>query len=451
MKNNHKIGITITIASKIQIKGTRAMKKFGSWWLVGICVLIVMSIFGIWELVQHTFFPNADPKILHKVALLRGITGAFLTSFWAVWFIVRSKERYEKKLKKSEEKYRAIIECMQDGVVFIDRKNNIAFSNNAVEKIRRVKENVGKPLEACHPERAYEDLAQKINELKSGGTNGKHPLFTSNDRVFENTYSPVKDSEGKFLGVVLVSRDITERKRLEQQIIQSEKLAGIGQLAAGVAHELNNPLASISAYSEELVDWVKDTGNNGAKDPGKMFQYLETIQKQSYRCREITQSLLNFARKTELKLQKTDLNNLIKETTDLILSDAKKKNIAVKKSLEPNLPEIMTDVLKLQQVIFNILTNAIDAIESHGTINVATGRQNNRIHFTISDTGRGIDERDLARVFDPFFTTKSNGQGTGLGLSICYGILQELNGEIDVKSTFGKGTVMNVSIPASEF
>ena len=116
------------------------MKRFGSWQLVGICVLIVASIFGIWELVEHTFFPDADPKILHKVYLLRGVTGAFLTSFWAVWFVVRNKERYGRKLKKSEEKYRAIIECMQDGVVFIDKKNNIVFSNNAVERIRRVKE-----------------------------------------------------------------------------------------------------------------------------------------------------------------------------------------------------------------------------------------------------------------------------------------------------------------------
>jgi two-component system NtrC family sensor kinase len=129
------------------------------------------------------------------------------------------------------------------------------------------------------------------------------------------------------------------------------------------------------------------------------------------------------------------------------LSDAKKKNIDVKKLLEPNLPEIMTDVLKLQQVILNILTNALDAIESQGTIKVATGKRNNSLYFTISDTGRGIDEREMAKIFDPFYTTKSNGQGTGLGLSICYGILQELNGEIDVKSTAGKGTVMNVSIP----
>jgi PAS domain S-box-containing protein len=423
------------------------MRKFGSWRLVGICVLIVVTIFGIWELVQRAFFPDADPKVLHNIALLRGITGAFITSFWAVWFVVRSKERYERKLEESEEKYRAIIECMQDGVVFIDNKNKIALSNNAVEKIRTVKDNVGKPLEACHPERTYKDLARKIDELKSGGLDRKHPVFSSDDRVYENTYSPVKDSKGKALGVVLVSRDITERKRLEQQIIQSEKLAGIGQLAAGVAHELNNPLASISAYSEELVDWVKESGDNGQRDTEKIFKYLETIQKQSYRCREITQSLLNFARKTEVNLQKTDLNNLIKETVDLILSDAKKKNIDVKKLLEPNLPEIMTDVLKLQQVILNILTNALDAIESQGTIKVATGKRNNSLYFTISDTGRGIDEREMAKIFDPFYTTKSNGQGTGLGLSICYGILQELNGEIDVKSTAGKGTVMNVSIP----
>ncbi len=423
------------------------MNKFSSWRLVGICILILASIFGIWELVQHTFFPNADPKVLRKIYLMRGVTGAFLTSFWAVWLVVRSKDRYEKKLKKSEEKYRAIIECMQDGVVFIDRKNNIALSNNAIERIRGVKENVGKPIEACHPKKVYGNLAQKINELQSVGLNGKHPVFSSDDRTFENTYSPVKDSKGKFLGVVLVCRDITERKRLEQQIIQSEKLAGIGQLAAGVAHELNNPLASISAYSEELVDWVKDTGDNGRGDPGKIFQYLETIQKQSYRCREITQSLLNFARKTEVQLQNTNINNLIKETVDLILPDAKKKNIYVKKLLEPNLLEIVTDASKLQQVIFNILANAIDAIESQGTITVVTGMRNNHIYFTISDTGRGIDERDLERIFDPFFTTKSNGQGTGLGLSICYGILQELNGNIDVKSTIGNGTTMNVSIP----
>lgn len=420
------------------------MKKFGSWRhirfvqckLVGICVLIVAPIFGVWELVQHTLL--AIPYWLFPIGY------SLLTIFCAVWFIVRSKERYERKLKKSEEKYRAIIECMRDGVVFIDNKNNIVFSNSAV----------GKHIEACHPQRIFEDLAQKIDDLKNGDLNGKHPVFGSDDRVFENTYSPVKDSEGNFLGVVLVSRDITERKRLEQQIIQSEKLAGIGQLAAGVVHELNNPLASISAYSEELVDWVKDAGDNGTKDPKKIFQYLETIQKQAYRCREITQSLLNFARKTEVKLQKTDINNLIKETVDLILSDAKNKNIEVKKLLDPNSPEIVTDVLKLQQVIFNILTNAIDAIESRGTITVATGMQDNRINFTISDTGRGIDERNLAKIFDPFFTTKSNGQGAGLGLSICYGILQELNGDIDVKSSVGKGTVITVSIPVlmgSEF
>ncbi|HEX9438778.1 MAG TPA: ATP-binding protein, partial [Roseiflexaceae bacterium] len=258
---------------------------------------------------------------------------------------------------------------------------------------------------------------------------------------------------GKPGSIHCIARNLTERRRLEEQLIHAEKLSSIGQLVAGVAHELNNPLTSISGYTQLML---RDTSlREDIRDD------LKHINVQAERAARIVQNLLVFAREHKPERRSVNLNEEFRKTLSLRAYQLRVDNIAVVMDFDPNLPTTIADPFQLQQVILNLINNAHQAITERGgpgTLTLRTcvasqpggdgkGITRPMVVLSVNDTGVGIPARDLNRIFDPFYTTKPVGQGTGLGLSICFGIIQEHGGRIWAESEIGVGTTVSVALP----
>jgi two-component system, NtrC family, sensor kinase len=243
-----------------------------------------------------------------------------------------------------------------------------------------------------------------------------------------------------------------EKELLNEQIIQSGKLSSLGELAAGVAHEINNPVAIMIEEAGWVQDLMTDEDDCFKNSPHReeYERALKQINTQGQRCKEITHKLLGFARRTDAPVELTQINDLVHEVVDLIERPASYINIHIMQNLAPNLPLVNASPSELQQVIINLLKNASDAMEkTGGTITVSTKAAGSMgVILSVSDDGPGIPESVLPRIFDPFFTTKPVGKGTGLGLSICFGIISKLGGKIDVSSSKDQGTTFQVHLPA---
>ncbi len=262
---------------------------------------------------------------------------------------------------------------------------------------------------------------------------------------------PLIDSDGRVYGRVNYLRDVTEQKRLEQELIRADKLASLGTLIAGVAHEINNPLGIIAGYSEALIERAKDEELLKTEAFRDFPEYLETINREIFRCKNILSSLLDFARPSSGTKRLINLNELIKEVILLVNHRAKKLNHRIKLDLSESVDELYADPGSLRQMFMNIIMNSLYFMKKRGKVTITTRLEKRgkakRVIVKIKDNGVGIKKEDLPRVFDPFFTTKPIGEGTGLGLSICHRIVTEHKGTIDVESTPGKGTTFIIALP----
>ena len=239
-----------------------------------------------------------------------------------------------------------------------------------------------------------------------------------------------------------------DRRVMAHQVIETGRLASIGELAAGIAHEINNPVAIMV----QEAGWIDDLLGEGDPCSGEnleeIIRAVTQIRTQGDRCKEITYKLLSFARKTDPTIREVELNEVVDEVIGLTSQKTRYANVSIETELNPHLPAIHASPSELQQVLLNLVNNAIDAIERPGgTVTVATKIVGGEVVLEVRDTGKGIPEANLGRIFDPFFTTKPVGQGTGLGLPICYGIVEKMGGRITVESEIEKGTTFTVFIP----
>jgi signal transduction histidine kinase len=235
-----------------------------------------------------------------------------------------------------------------------------------------------------------------------------------------------------------------ELRETQQQLIQSEKMASVGQLAAGVAHEINNPLGTILLYSHMILEKLENQETRREE--------LETIAKEANRCRDIVRGLLDFARQRKLQVENVDVNRILEEALSLVAAQPSFQKVKIQKTLAPVLPSTGGDPVQLKEVFLNILSNAGEAMPKGGTVDVTSrfpDGGSNQIEIMIRDTGQGIPQENLDKIFMPFFTTKKIGQGTGLGLAIAYGIVKMHRGSIEVKSKVGEGTTFWVKLPAT--
>ena len=229
------------------------------------------------------------------------------------------------------------------------------------------------------------------------------------------------------------------QKTTQQQIIQSEKLASIGRLSAGIAHEINNPLTGVLTFAYLL----KQKKNNSEKD----LEDIDIIIRETTRVSEIVRGLLDFARQTPSEKEDININDILRQILKLIIHQKEFMNVVIEENYSNNIPGFYGDENQLQQVFLNILLNAGEAIPKSGKITISTSSNENHILVTIEDTGCGIKKEDLNKIFDPFYTSKAPGKGTGLGLSISYGIIQQHGGDIECESEAGKGTIFSILLP----
>jgi two-component system NtrC family sensor kinase len=240
-----------------------------------------------------------------------------------------------------------------------------------------------------------------------------------------------------------------EKEMMNQQVIETGKLASIGELAAGIAHEINNPIAIMVEEAGWIQDVIEDEKFENPENKIELDRALKQINTQGKRCKEITHKLLSFARKTDSRIQKVKINDLVEELVSISAQRAKYSNVAIETKYDEHVQELFVSPSEMQQVFLNMINNALDAMDkTGGKLTIETANKEDHVRISFQDNGPGIHPDHLVRIFDPFFTTKPVGKGTGLGLSICYGIINKMGGKIDVKSGLGVGTVFDILIPA---
>jgi two-component system NtrC family sensor kinase len=267
-------------------------------------------------------------------------------------------------------------------------------------------------------------------------------------RSFRLSKIPMRLEGDAISHVITIGEDVTESRRIQGQIMQSEKLAAIGQLAAGVMHEINNPLATISACVAAIGGRV---GQLADSEKVTVEEYLEIIDKEVDRCTRIVDGLLDFSRPKGKSKGRVVLNALVDETLFLLKHHQRFKRLSLVRELDLSLPATSGNAEQLTQVLMALMLNAVDAMDDRrGTLTVRTGRNSNRsdeVYVEIEDNGVGIPRADQSKIFEPFYTTKPPGRGTGLGLSICYGIVEDHRGRIEVDSQPGRGSIFRVFLP----
>ncbi|MEE8374483.1 MAG: ATP-binding protein [Dehalococcoidia bacterium] len=362
-------------------------------------------------------------------------------------------KRSEEALRVSEEHYAALISSLTDAV-FETREGVVTWCNERVEEIYGYsrEEMIGKDIRFPYPLNTGPlELNRKVSAaIKKHGRYCDSAKVKKKDGTSVDTEYTISQIAGRYpIELVAVVRDVTDRKRaedekrrMEQQLQLAGRLAAVGELAAGVAHELNNPLAAVQGFAQLL-------SQNETLDEETRID-VETIYEQAQRATRITESLLSFARKHNSEKALVSINEALERSLELHAHQMKVNNIEISLELDPELPETWADFHQMQQVFVNIVSNAEQAMTGahhRGNLSIKTLVASETIQIIFADDGPGIPEDSLRRVFDPFFTTKEVGKGTGLGLSICYGIIRDHGGNIFVRSKAGQGAAFVVEIP----
>ncbi|MDD5729616.1 MAG: PAS domain S-box protein [Candidatus Omnitrophica bacterium] len=381
-------------------------------------------------------------------------------------------ESSRQALSRSEERLRDIVSNAGEWIWEVDTAGRYTYSSPTVEKILgyTADEMIGKFFYDLFLPEEKESLKEKAFEVFSR-KKVFHGFINNNLHkdghtvIVETTGVPLLGTDGELTGYRGVDRDITERKRGEQELknaydqlkraqsmlLQSSKMAAVGQLASGVAHEINNPLTGV-LNNVQLIKMEMDAKHDFKSEEFK--DLLSVIEESALRCKNIVRSLLDFSHSSTGQFQTLSLNEISEKVTGLIENEMRLQKVTIQKVLYPELPRIFGDSQLIQQVIFNVISNAKWAIQKKssgdgGIITIETGHspKDNSVTVSISDTGIGISRKNLEHIFEPFFTTKAVGEGTGLGLSVAYNIVRQHNGSIKIESEEGEGTTITMSFP----
>jgi PAS domain S-box-containing protein len=336
-----------------------------------------------------------------------------------------------------------IIESINSGVLACNLEGVIEAWNSALERLYGLSrsEAMGKPLEAVFPPELRAELT-RVSDPHHTLNLYKFRLRNAEDRplILNLSVVPLIGKEDQVIGRLLIFTDLTERVNLEDQLMQAEKLSSIGLLAAGIAHEVNTPLAVITSNAQMMMRQMDPN------DP--RTKTLDKIIAQAFRASEIANNLLKFSRVGGSECTDLNVNRVISESLSLVEPMLKAARISVNSQLKTSLPAVYGNIGKLQQVFMNLIMNARDAMPRGGELTITTEAEDSTVHVEVSDNGVGIPTEHLNKIFDPFFTTKATSRGTGLGLAVTYGIIQEHSGSIQVDSVVGRGTTFRLEFPA---
>jgi two-component system, NtrC family, sensor kinase len=361
--------------------------------------------------------------------------GLFINFMILTWSNILEQEVAKKtiELKKSEQRYKSLVENAEDIIFTVDYKGNflsinkygIRFFNRKVEEI--VGNNLSEILSWPNADMLLL-MIQKVFDTKESKQITHMFIIGDREYWFNTNLRRLYDEQGNIYAVLGISRDITERKHMEEYSYYTEKLASMGTLAAGVAHEINNPLGIILGFTDLMLE--KATPDSAEYD------MLKTIEKQGLNAKRVVENLLDFARHKEHKEEFIDINENIGTVLAVMGNTLLLKKISVNQNLQEDLPSVKADARELQQVFFNVINNSIYAMEGGGILTITTRSfdNNEKIEIRISDTGHGIKKEHRIRIFDPLFTTKEVDKGTGLGLSVSYGIVTKHEGSISFET-----------------
>jgi two-component system NtrC family sensor kinase len=386
-----------------------------------------------------------DPLNSEEVDTLKTLAAQAATAIMngRLYRSLRSKAEELRELKDYNEN---ILESLDSGIVVLGLDGEITSWNRAMESLygRKREEVSGRPLAEVLPGTFMEALRGTLALGEQGeiGHIYKLRLQTADGRsiMVNVSVTPFREGLAERCGTILILEDVTARARLEEQLQHTEKMASVGLLAAGVAHEVNTPLAGISSYTQLLRGQIDE--------PDSRSQLLDKIEKQSFRAAKIINSLLNFSRSSGTEYEQVDVNKALVDVLSLVEHQLSGSRIRVRRELASDLPPIRGNENRIQQVFFNLILNARDAMPRGGWLTLVTYADADTVVVEVKDTGHGIRQEHVRRIYDPFFTTKGISRGTGLGLSVSYGIVQELGGAIFVESTPGQGTRFQVALPA---
>jgi PAS domain S-box-containing protein len=354
------------------------------------------------------------------------------------------------ELRASESKYRKLFESSRDTIIICDRENRLIDINQAGGDLFGFKDQP----EALSIETYYQlfwDTRDAVNFTKTLRQKGyveemEVPLVDRRGQKLAVMISATKsvDETGRFDGFDARLQDVTTRRKMEMHLAQTEKLVSIGQLASGVAHEINNPLGVIQIYANLIS---KSNPQDAQVDAD-----IRIIQKHTEQCKSIVQALLNFARVSEPLKAKCDIHECLADVLKVLEPQMNKKAIELETEIDRDLPNLLLDETQMKQVFMNLIINALQSMDNRGKITISLRRDviEKHIEIKIADTGAGIAEKYLNRIFDPFFTTKGPGKGTGLGLAVSYGIVKRHGGEISVDSIPGQGSSFTIHLPIEE-
>lgn len=359
------------------------------------------------------------------------------------------RDRIASKLETNQQYLSNILHASDSAIMVIDENENIVAWNKGAEKIFGYTEEeiLNKKSHVLLP-----DNSRFKNELKyiqdETKKNGYVRIFDTERKTKDGNILTVQlnvtklpDKDGNYAGRSVIIKDTTEVKKLQQQIDQSEKLAVIGQVAAGVAHEIGNPLASISSIVQLLQRQLKDDF---------VTEQLSTIKENIDRITRIVRELVDFSRPPSYEKSYIQITDVIKTALGIVKYDKRVRKVNFETQLDPDVPRLNIVPDQLLQVFVNILINALDAIHGNGTIKVKSYHDKDFVKVEITDNGTGMNDETIEKIFDPFFTTKEVGKGTGLGLSVSYGIIKKMNGSIEVKSKLNEGSTFTVKLPVEK-
>lgn len=368
-------------------------------------------------------------------------------------------EQRTQEIEKQKKFLECVVDSLPQGIYVIDRNFSVVTWNKKRETgILGIPRDqvIGKNLFSVFPAMVQDSLKAEFDKVLSTGQpyEAETVSWVSGEKRFYHIRKiPMSVEAGDINYVITLAEDISERKRLEESLFTNGKLASLGRLAAGIAHELNNPMAAMAGCVEGLISRAKDDTLSTVPAFEDFPSYLKIIDDEIVRCKGIINNLLDFSRTKEILQEPLSINATIEQTLQLLIHHKSFKRIKVEKELDPELPPVTGNSGEMRQVFLAMAINAMDAMNDVGALIIRSGTEERDgqqyVCIQFQDTGVGIPQQNLNKIFDPFFTTKPVGKGVGLGLSICYGIVRSHHGFIKVASEEGKGTLFEIYIPVS--
>ncbi len=364
---------------------------------------------------------------------------------------IQELETINLDLRTKKNELQAVFDSIRDGVLVFGPDGRVQHFNHVCPALLQVEALSGTGCRNLfHPDRERAPDACPVERALRGDT--CTVSFTTGEgprtRFFEASAAPILDPFGRPARALVLLRDVTERRLREIQLLQAEKLSSVGLLAAGIAHEINNPLASVGLYAEALQRRFRESPEL-ARDPRleDFPEYLAVIVREAHRCKAIIESLLSFSRRSDGSMGPVDLGALVREVLQLVGHRAQYEEVEIRTCFPSHLPPVRGDAAALRQVVLNLTLNALQAIEGAGRVDIEARARGDRVALRVRDTGSGIPREHLDQIWAPFFSTKAVGQGLGLGLSVVYNIVMKHGGEVGVESEPGQGSTFTVLLP----